>query len=85
MISDEILKKYDMKSLEEYEKDYGNSLDTEIGFYQTFLMQTDYIDNKLNEEYILGASKSALKEKYGEILELRKFAREQINRLESEL
>ena len=38
--------------------------------------------NKLNEEYFLGATKTALKAKYGELLELRQQARERIRELE---
>lgn len=82
MISSDMLIKYTMKSLDEYKKDFGDSVDTEIGFYKTFLFQTDYIDQKLNEEYFLGASKTTLKAKYGELLELRQEARNKIKELE---
>lgn len=83
MFTDDILKQFNMKSLDGYKEDFGDSVDTEIGFYKTFLFQTDYIDNKLNEEYFLGASKATLKGKYGELLELRQQAREKIKELES--
>lgn len=82
MFTDEILQQFNMKSLDGYKEDFGDSIDTEIGFYQTFLYQTDYIDNKLNEEYFLGASKASLKEKYGELLQLRQHARDRIKELE---
>lgn len=81
MFTNEILQQFNMKSLDGYKEDYGDSIDTEIGFYQTFLFQTDYIDNKLNEEYFLGATKTQLKAKYGELLELRQQARERIREL----
>lgn len=83
MITQAMLDKYTMKSLDEYKIDYGDSVETEIGFYQTFLFQTDYISKKIDEEYFLGASKAELKAKYGDILNARQYCREQINRLES--
>lgn len=85
MITNEMLSKYTMKTLDEYKNDFGDSVETEIGFYQTFLFQTDHISKKIDEEYILGASKAELKAKYGDILNARQYCREQINRLESEL
>ena len=37
-----ILLKYNMTNLEEYKAIFGNALDTERTFYQTFLIQTDH-------------------------------------------
>lgn len=97
MIAQELLEKYNMLSLEESKERHGDSLDTERIFYQTFLMQTDHIPKKIFESYItymvennvnVGSMKkffNDVKEEYGEILEARKFAREEINRIESEI
>lgn len=84
MFAEELLLQFNMKSLAGYKEDFGDSIDTEIGFYQTFLFQTDYINNKINEDYILGASKAQLKDKYADILELRKLARDKIKELKGE-
>lgn len=75
--SDEILKKYSMKSLEEYKQRFGDSIETEIEFYQTFLIQTDHIPNKIIEAQIMGAKI----DDYTEILQLRQNARKEINKL----
>lgn len=65
-------------------------------FYQTFLIQTDHVPLKIFEDYIVfmvennvnvGNMKkffADVKEEYGDVLEARKFAREEINRIESE-
>ena len=96
MIPQELLKKYHMKSLDEYKQIHGDNLDAETTFYQTFLIQTDHIPLKIIEAYTVymvennvnvGNMKKFfedVKEEYGEILEARKFAREEINRIESE-
>lgn len=83
MLPEELLRKYDMKSLDEYKIDFGDSKETEINFYKTFLLQTDYIDNKIIEAKLLGATDSELIEKYSDILLARNHCREQINRLEA--
>ena len=80
MINEKLLKKYNMKPLIKYENDFGKSKDTEITFYRTFLIQTDHIPNKIIEAQILGETV----EDYTEILNARKFAREQINKLNGE-
>lgn len=66
----EILEKYNMKSLEEYKEDLGNFSETE--FYETFLIQTDFIPNKILEGV-------ATSEEYADELYYREFARRQIN------
>ena len=68
----EILEKYNMKSLEEYKEDVGNFADTEKMFYETFLIQTDFIPNKIIEGV-------ATSEEYADELYYREFARQQIN------
>ena len=80
MIREKLLKKYHMKTLEEYFNDLGESKNTRMGFYETFLIQTDHIPNKIIEAQILGETV----EDYTEILNARKFAREQINKLNGE-
>lgn len=66
----EILEKYNMKSLEEYKEDVGNFSETE--FYETFLIQTNFIPNKILE----GVATSA---DYADELYYREFARQQIS------
>ena len=68
----EILEKYNMKSLEEYKEDVGNFADTEKMFYETFLIQTDFIPNKILEGVVTS-------EEYADELYYREFARQQIN------
>lgn len=77
MFALDILKKYNMRSLEEYKERHGNNIDTEMTFYQTFLIQTDHIPNKIIEAQVLGIEV----DNYKEILELRQYARDEINRL----
>lgn len=78
MFAEEILLKYNMTNLEEYKAIFGNALDTERTFYQTFLIQTDHIPNKIIEAQILNEEI----DDYTEILNCRKFARQEINRLQ---
>ena len=81
MISKEILTKYNMLSLEKYKEIFGDSIKTEENFYKTFLIQTDHIPNKIIEAQILGKEV----DDYTEILNLRQFARDEINQLEENL
>ena len=90
MIPKEIYEKYHLADITEYE--------TESEFYETFLIQTDHIPNKIIESLIENlADATALnfisvfiqfikdvKVNYNDILLYRKFAREEINRLEGE-
>ena len=78
-ITKEVLLKYNMVSLDRYKEMFGDTLDTEKTFYQTFLIQTDHIPNKIIEAQILDEEI----DNYTEILNYRKFARQEINRLES--
>ena len=89
MISDELLEKYQVGNRDRY--------DTEYDFYMTFLCRTDHIPNKIIEALIedLAAATitnfvkvfidfiKAVRIEYKDVLECRKFAREQINRLEA--
>lgn len=90
MIPKEIYEKYHLADITEYE--------TESEFYETFLIQTDHIPNKIIESLVENlATATALnfigvfiqfikdvKVNYNDILLYRKFAREEINRLEGE-
>lgn len=64
MIPKEIYEKYHLTDISEYE--------TEAGFYQTFLIQTDHIPNKILE----GVATSA---EYADELYYREVARQQIS------
>ena len=88
MIPKEIYEKYHLADITEYE--------TESAFYETFLIQTDHIPNKIIESLIENlADATALnfitvfiqfikdaRVHYSDVLKLRKQAREEINRLE---
>lgn len=89
MIPKEIYKKYQLADITEYECPQD--------FYRTFLIQTDHIPNKIIEALIEDLTSAtitnfvkvfidfivAVRLEYKDILEYRKFAREQINRLEA--
>lgn len=77
MIPIELLNKYNMVSLDEYKEMFGDTIDTEITVYQTFLIQTDHIPNKIIEYQIMGKEV----DDYTEILEYRQYCREMINKL----
>ena len=95
IFSNELLSKYNMTSLEESRMIFGDNLSTELTFYQTFLIQTDHIPNKIIESLVEDLADvnllnfleiftkflSAIKEEYKEVLQCRKFAREEVNRL----
>lgn len=68
----EMLETHNMKSLEGYKEDFGDNLDTEKMFYQTFLIQTDYICNKIVEGV-------ATWDDYKEEKEARAFARSMLS------
>ena len=90
MIPKEIYEKYHLADITEYE--------TESEFYETFLIQTDHIPNKIIESLIENlADATALnfiavfikfladvRIHYSDVLKLRKQARKEINRLEGE-
>ena len=88
MIPKEIYKKYLLADITEYECPQD--------FYRTFLIQTDHIPNKIIEALIEDLASAtitnfvkvfidfikAVRIEYKDVLECRKFAREEINRLE---
>ena len=94
-IPSELLEKYNMTSMEQYKETFGDSVDTEIMVYKTFLIQTDHIPNKIVEQLIEDLASATLlnfaevflkfivsvRMEYKELLQYRKMAREEINRL----
>lgn len=94
-IPSDLLAKYNMTSMEQYKEMFGDSVDTEITVYKTFLIQTDHIPNKIVEQLIEDLASAKLlnfvevflkfvisvRTEYNDILHYRKFAREEINRL----
>ena len=78
MLTDEILARYHMIPLAGYKAMLGNTTETELTFYETFLTQTDYVAAKLSEAAYLG---QAPDENYTEVLAARQEAREEINKL----
>ena len=89
MIPGEIYKKYQLADITEYECPQD--------FYRTFLIQTDHIPNKIIEALIEDLATATLidfvsvfikfiasvRVEYKDVLECRKFARDEINRLEA--
>lgn len=73
MTMNEVAKRYGLAPLETFQEEF-----LEIEFYESFLIQTDHIPNKIIEAQALG---EPIKD-YTEILEYRQFARDEINRLE---
>ena len=76
-ISKELLERYHVGTAEFYTAlSGGNESEGLKTLYQTFLIQTDYIPNKIIEAQTLGET---LDEDYMEVLQARKFARMQLN------
>lgn len=96
-IPQEILDKYGLPTLEVFRENMVEG-ESEVMYWQQFLNVTDYISNKIVDELIDDlASATALqfitvfidfikkiKNDYNEELRCRKFAREEINRLQGE-
>ena len=99
MIDANLLERYSMLSFEEAKERHGDTLDTEFTFYQTFLLQTDHIPNKIIEKMLEELAEvslinfievfirfiSTVKTEYKDILQARKFARDKINAIQDEL
>lgn len=79
MIPNDILAGCKMAPMQDYADRHGNTADTKIGFYETFLVQTDYVAAKLAEASYLGKT---VDPKYVDILQYRQEAREAINALQ---
>lgn len=96
-IPQEILDKYGLPTLEAFRENMVEG-ESEVMYWQQFLNATDYISNKIVDELIDDlATATALqfitvfidfikkiKNDYNEELRCRKFAREEINRLQGE-
>lgn len=74
-----------METLEQVKEMFGNSIETEIEYYKTFLKQSDYIIAKMLESYIHGATIEELECKYNDLLIMRQQSRDRINELVKEL
>lgn len=70
-----------MQPLEWYIGRHGDSKDTRLMYYLTLLIQTDYVAAKLAEAVYLG---EPVEEKYGQVLEQRRQARQKIRELTGE-
>lgn len=70
-----------MPPLEWYLERHGDTVDTRVTYYRTYLMQTDYVAAKIAECTYLG---QPVEEKYNAILTKREEARQMINRLQNE-
>lgn len=82
MIPTEVLNRFYMQTLDWYKEQHGDTLDTEVTFYKTFLIVTDYIPSKMMEAQLAGET---INEDYSAVLQYRKEAREKINALESDV
>ena len=78
MIPTEVLNRFYMQTLDWYKEQHGDTLDTEVTFYKTFLIVTDYVPSKMMEAQLAG---EAINEDYSAVLQYRKEAREAINAL----
>ena len=76
-IPEEILQKYEMKSIDYYKMVYSDEPDIEELYYKDFLELTDHIPNKIVESKELGLT---VKDYYI-LLECRQFARDRINEI----
>lgn len=85
IIKDDYLKKYHMETLEQVKEMFGDTVETEINYYKTFLTQSDYVVAKMLEAYIHGATIEELEYKYNDLLIMRQQARDRINELAKEL
>ena len=80
MISEELIARYNMGNIEDYEALAGSKEKGKYDFYRTFLIQTDYVPNKIIEAQAMGEQ---VDQDYTEILQARAYAREQISFMDS--
>lgn len=85
IIKENYLKKYNMETLDQVKEMFGDTIETEIDYYKTFLKQSDYVVAKMLEAYIHGATIEELEYKYNDLLIMRQQARDRINQLVKEL
>lgn len=74
MITNEMAARFHLPPIEEYPH-------PEVDWYHTFLIQSDYVANKIAESIYLGEE---LEEDYAEIVYARKECRAKINELEAQ-
>lgn len=75
---DNIITSYMTETLEEYIQEIGR---TKVDYYQTFLIMTDYIPNKLVESNFLGIEC----DDYSSEIQARQYARDKINEYSNEI
>ena len=80
VISEDLLVRYNMGNIEDYEALAGSKEKGKYDFYRTFLIQTDYVPNKIIEAQAMGEQ---VDQDYTEILQARAYAREQISFMDS--
>lgn len=68
-----------MPPIEQYLNDFGDTINTRIIYYRTYLIQTDYVAAKLAECAYLGTT---VDDKYRDVLAKREEARRHIQELE---
>lgn len=85
IIKEDYLKKYNMERLEQVKEMFGDTVETEINYYKTFLTQSDYVVAKMLEAYIHGVTIEELEHKYSDLLIMRQQSRDRINELAKEL
>ena len=85
IIKEDYLRKYNMETLEEVKQMFGDTKETEINYYKTFLKQSDYVIAKMLEAYINGATIEELEYKYRDLLIMRQQSRDRINELAKEM
>ena len=99
-ISDGLMKKYELPTFDEWQQAINAGVyDNFLELYQMFLMKTDHIPNKIVESLIENLASATLttfigvfldftkqvRVDYKDVLQCRKTAREEINRIEAEL
>lgn len=85
IISDDYLKKYNMETLDEVKEMFGDTIETEINYYKTFLTQSDYVVIKIVEYFINGKTIEELQKKYSDLISIRQKCRDKINELQTQL
>ena len=80
VISEDLLVRYNMGNIEDYEALAGSKEKGKYDFYRTYLIQTDYVPNKIIEAQAMGEQ---VDQDYTEILQARAYAREQISFMDS--
>lgn len=78
MIAKSLLERYHVGGADFYTALEGNAAAGEAAFYQTFLIRTDYVPNKIVEAQALGIE---LDQDYTEVLQARAYARQRLSEL----